>query len=205
MKEIGILIIDDDEQTQVALRHVLHAEGWRVHVVPLAREGLEELARGEWTLVIANVAMTPSQAGSAAFETLRELAGTPIPPEGKAPARVLFLVPELMAPVAQTVLERHRLPYALKPIHLHDLLEKISDLLLEAGAIQEPIRRVRPAHTGPERRSGRDRRPSAGRRPTDMFSRRDDYYMTEEEIAEYEKQEAEERKKKERRVEKLPY
>jgi len=78
--------------------------------------------------------------------------------------------------------------------HMHDFLEKIGDLLMEAGAIEKPIRQVRMAYAGPNRR-GKDRRKSRDRRETPMFAARDDYYMTEEEIAEYEQQEATERKK----------
>src|SRR5256885_3924678 len=67
--------------------------------------------------------------------------------------RVLFLVPELAAPEAQPALEHEQLPYSLKPFHLHDFLEKVSDLLLETGAIPQPIRRV---HRSEERRVGKE-------------------------------------------------
>ena len=75
--------------------------------------------------------------------TLRELALAPAMESGKARVRVLFLVPEAGAGAVQPVLEQERLPYALKPFNLHDVLEKVSDLLLEAGAIPQSIRQVR--------------------------------------------------------------
>ena len=38
------------------------------------------------------------------------------------------------------ILEREGLPYTFKPYHLHDFLQKVSELLFESGAIAEPIR-----------------------------------------------------------------
>ncbi len=201
MSGVGILIIDDDVDSQQALRHVLDSEGWSVHVVALASQALTELARGNWSLVIVNVALTDLQ--GPLFTTLKELAQVsyyPTEGEGETPVeggqkiRVLFLVPLLAAKEAQPVLEREGLPYSLKPYHLHDFLEKISDLLMEAGAITQPIRSMGLSSAGPERRR---KRAARGRRST-MFASREDYQMTEEEIAEFEKQEEEERKKKEK-------
>ncbi len=196
MSEVGILIIDDDEASQTALRHVLDSEGWKLRVVPLVNQAFGELATGNWKLVIVNVAMT-GVAGPL-FSTLRDLALAPPIEAGRTRARVLFLVPELAGAEAQPVLERERLPYALKPLHLHDFLEKVSDLLLETQAIPAPIRRVRYEYKGPERRR-KDRRSARDARKTAMFAARDDYLMSEEEIAEFEKQEEEERKKKQQK------
>jgi DNA-binding response OmpR family regulator len=199
MGDVNILIIDDDKVSQLALQEILDSEGWRVHVVPLASQGLLELAKGEWTMVVANITLTDTQGPH--FETLRELAQADADSTGTAhrPARVLFLVPELAAKFAQPVLERARLPYILKPIHLHDFLEKISDLLLEAGAIAEPIRHMRSEISRKERQQAERLAAQGSQRQTRMFASREDYQMTEEEITEYEKQEeAESRQKKER-------
>lgn len=192
MPETKILIIDDDATSQAALQLILDSEGWKVKVQPLANEILNELAREEWTLLLANVALTGMS--GPVFATLRDLAQAPALEAGQRRVRVLFIVPELIAAHAQPILEYEHVPYALKPFHMHDFLEKVSDLLLEAGAIEKPIRQVRLALAGPERR-GKDRRKSRDRRETPMFAARDDYYMTEEEIAEYEQQETTERKK----------
>ncbi len=192
MPETKILIIDDDATSQAALQLILDSEGWKVKVQPLANEILNELAREEWTLLLANVALTGMS--GPVFATLRDLAQAPAFEAGQRRVRVLFIVPELIAAHAQPILEYEHVPYALKPFHMHDFLEKLSDLLLEAGAIEKPIRQVRLAFAGPERR-GKDRRKARDRRETPMFAARDDYYMTEEEIAEYEQQEATERKK----------
>lgn len=202
MANIGILIIDDDEATQSALRQMLDSDGWLVRIVPLISEALAELSSGEWSLVIVNVAMT-GLAGPV-YLTLKELALAPAVEEGKVRARVLFLVPELALSEARPVLEKERLPYVLKPFQFNDFLEKVSDLLMETAALTTPIRHVRHDAGVAERKrkESRARHESdirLSRRDTAMFARRDDYVMTEEEIAEYEnteKEEQEQRKKK---------
>lgn len=194
MEKVSILIIDDDVSSQAALRHVLDSEGWKVTIAPLAREALGRLASGEWRLVIANVAMVDIE--GPLFQTLKELAQAPLAP-GRLRVSVLFIVPELTAGDAKPVLEAEHLPYVVKPFHLHEFLERVSDLLLDAQAIAGPIRQVRRSSLMTERRR-KERRTAQDRRRTTMFASREEYMMSEEEIAEYEKQEAEEKKKKEK-------
>jgi len=117
---------------------------------------------------------------------------TPDPPR----LGVLFVVPELLAPEAKPLLEAEHLPYVLKPFHLHDFLERVSDLLLEAQAITDPIRQVKQPSSASERRKAKDRRSRFDRRGTSMFASRKEYFMSEEEMAEWEKQEEEERRKR---------
>lgn len=193
MSDVNILIIDDDSASQHALQHVFDAEGWRVSVVPIPSEAMRELARGRWALVVVNVAL--ADLTGPLFTTLKALAHTEADSRGKQRLlRVLFLVPALAARWAQPVLEREGLPFVGKPFHLHDFLEKVSDLLMEAKAIEQPIRDTRlPAAR--ERRQ-RDRRSGADRRRGQMFASREDYMMTEEEIADFEKQEEQERKRR---------
>jgi CheY-like chemotaxis protein len=190
---VSILIIDDDRSSQAALQLILDSEGWQVKVQPLASEILHEMAAQEWTLILANVAMTGMS--GPIFATLRELSQAPAMEGGKRRVRVLFMVPELLADHAQPILEYEHVPYTLKPFHLHDFLEKVSDLLLESGAIPKAIRQVRIAYAGSDRR-GKDRRKARDRREKLMFAAREDYQMTDEEITEYEKQEATEGKKR---------
>ncbi len=202
MNPVGILIVDDDEASQAVLRHVLDSEGWKLRIVSQGNQALAELASGKWTLVIVNVAIT-GVAGPV-FSTLKELALAPAATEaGRIRARVLFLVPEMAGQEVQAVLEQERLPYVLKPFHLHDFLDKVSDLLLETNAISAPIRRVRyglseERFAAQERRTEADGRPAQARRETSMFSSRRDYLMSEEEMAEFEKQEKQESKAKQK-------
>ena len=202
MPEVGILIVDDDVASQRALKNVLDSEGWRVRIVPLVAHALAELANGSWNLAIVNVAVADVR--GPLFAILRELAeaAPPVPSiEGQpAPAgiRPLFLIPQDRAKDLQPILEREGLPYSLKPYHLNDFLEKVSELLVEAGAIAEPIRSIGGFNMGRKRRrSAKSARDS--RRGT-MFASREDYQMTDEEMAEYEREEEETRKKREKEL-----
>lgn len=193
MSEVRILIVDDDEGSQHALQQVFDSEGWHVRVVPFASEAMHELARGHWALTIVNIAVADIK--GPLFTTLKELAQAGVDPDAPQNGlRVLFLVPLLAARWARPVLDKERLPYAMKPLNLNDFLEKVSDLLLEAGAIARPIRDVSTLTANKERRQ-KERRSGPDRRNGKMFASREDYVMTDEEIADYEKQEEEDRKK----------
>lgn len=217
MPEVNILIVDDDIASQRAMRSVLDAEGWRVRIVPAASQAMPELARGVWNLVIVNAALTDPR--GPLFAILRDLAmadveieeprasdteassepGLITEPSEPAPStrrrlRVLFLIPASVSKELQPIIEREGLPYTAKPYNLHDFLEKVSDLLLEAGAIDSPIRTIREFFTARKRRTVRRTRRDG--RSGAMFAPREDYQMTEEEMAEWERQEEEERKKR---------
>jgi DNA-binding response OmpR family regulator len=199
LDKVSILVVEDDEVSQSMLRQVLDSEGWQVHIVPLASQALSELSSGHWALVVLNVAMTGLE--GPVFLTLRELARAPGNEGGKVRARVLFLLPESIDASVRQVLEKERLPYVVKPFQFHDFLEKVSDLLMETGALATPIRRVRHDASASERkrkesRAGRESDLRKTGRDTGMFANRDSYVMTEEEIAEYEKSEQEARQKK---------
>jgi len=191
--KVGILVIDDDVAGQATLRQILDSEGWELQAEPVASKALQELATGAWTLVIASIGMT-GLAGPL-YATLRELALAPLSEAGKVRLRVLFVIPEDYDQQARSTLESERLPYVQKPFNLHDLLERVSDLLMETAAIVAPIRRVReqPLLGSRSSRTGR-----STPRNTGMFANRGEYSMTEEEMAEYERNESEEmlRKKK---------
>ena len=90
-------------------------------------------------------------------------------------------------------LEAARLPYVLRPYHLHDFLEKVSDLLVEVKAIEAPLRQVR-HEFGALRKKKKQAANS-----NSMFASRDSFSYTDEELAEYEKQEGELSKSKRNR------
>lgn len=198
MSEIGILIVDDDVASQRALKSVLDSEGWRVRIVQEPREALTELATGAWNLAIVNVAV--ADVNGPLFAILRELSDAAARDgEGskyRKKLSVLFLVPLRQAAVAQPILEQEELPYALKPYHLHEFFEKVSELLVESGATEEPIRTI--GNFGVRRGPLRRQRSIRHARRGAMFASREDYQMTEEELVEYERQEEEDRKKREK-------
>ncbi len=179
--QIGILILDDDQATQGALRQVLDAEGWRVRFVPDGRALLAELATGEWSLVIASIALIGLD--SSAFLMMKELSSAPVEEGGRV--RALFLIPESGGEAFTKALDQLHMPYVARPFHLHDFLDKVSDLMVEIKAINAPIRQVR-YEFGEFRKAKKQ-----GARDTSMFPSRDSSVYTEEELAEYEKKEQE--------------
>jgi len=180
-EKVGILVLDNDATGGTAVKQILDSEGWRVRVVPDIQLLLAELKTGEWSLVIANVALTGVQ--GPVFVTLRELASVSSDDGGRV--RVLYLIPEMASGQYLGPLESARLPYVLRPYHLHDFLEKVSDLLVEVKAIEGPIRQVR--H---EFGALRKKKKQAAR-SNSMFASRDSFSYSDEELAEYEKAESE--------------
>jgi DNA-binding response OmpR family regulator len=192
LNKVNILVVDDDASSQAAIRQMLDSEGWGVHVTNRAEVVLPALSKGLWTLVIANIATTGIS--TPLFATLKELALAPAIEDGKGRLRVLFLLPESSGSDEQQRLESERLPYVRRPFNLQDFLERVSDLLMESGAIPRPIRRV--ASEGLSSRSRARAAHSESSRTQDrgqsMFARQSDYVMTDEELADYERQEKEE-------------
>ena len=180
-RQVAILVLEDDADNAAAARQLLDSEGWRVHIVTDANLLLNELRNGEWALVVANVAVMGTD--SAAFPTLQELASVPADEGGRI--RGLYIVPEMSDIKYMRVLEQARLPYVVRPFNFHDLIQKVSDLLFEVHAIAAPLRQV-------SREFGvvRKKKQDAPRGNNSMFASRESYSYSEEEVAEYERQEA---------------
>jgi len=180
-RQVGLLVLEDDPRNSAALRQILDSEGWRVRLVPDLQSLHAELKTGEYSLLIANVALVGLD--SATFHVVRELASVPEEEGGRI--RVLFVVPELSGSQYVPRLEAEKLPYVERPFHLHDFLEKVGDLLVEVKAIEAPLRMTRY-----EFGEARKKKKEAGRNSS-MFASRDSYSYTEEELAEYEEVESE--------------
>lgn len=181
VKQVGLLVLENEPRNAMALKQILDSEGWRVRLVQDVPMLHAELKTGEYSLVIANVELIGLE--SPTFHVLHELAS--VAPEEGGRIRVLFVVPEMTGSQFVDALEAARMPYAVRPFHLHDLLEKVSDLLVEVKAIEGPLRMTRY-----EFGAARKKKKQASR-TTSMFASRDSYSYTEEELAEYERQEAE--------------
>jgi DNA-binding response OmpR family regulator len=181
VQQVGLLVLENDPQNAGALKQILDAEGWRVRVVSDLQLLHAELKTAEYSLLIANVALIG--VNSPTFNVLKELAL--VAPEDGGRIRVLFVVPEMTGSQYVGALEAAKLPYAVRPFHLHDFLEKVSDLLVEVKAIEGPLRMTR-REFGEARKKKKQTS-----RTTSMFAARDSYSYTEEEIAEYERQETE--------------
>lgn len=180
-RHVGLLVLERDPSNATALKQILDSEGWRVRVVEDLRMLHAELKTAEYALVIANVAEVGLD--SATFQVLRELSSVSVEEGGRI--RALYVVPEMTGGQFLPELEAARVPYVTRPFHLHDFLEKVSDLLVEVKAIEGPLRMTR--YEFGEARKKRKQ----SNRTTSMFASRDSYSYTEEELAEYERQEAE--------------
>ena len=180
-RQVGLLVLESDPGSSAALKQILDSEGWRVRIVEDLQMLHVELKTAEYSLLIANIALIGLD--SPTFHVLKELGGVSAEDGGKI--RTLFVIPELNGSQFIGHLETARLPYVLRPFHLHDFLEKVSDLLVEVKAIAAPLRMTRY-----EFGEARKKKKQASR-TTSMFASRDSYSYTEEEIAEYEKAESE--------------
>jgi DNA-binding response OmpR family regulator len=181
VRQVGLLVLENDPQNAGALKQILDAEGWRVRIVSDLQLLHAELKTTEYSLLIANIALVG--VSSPTFHILKELAL--VAPEDGGRIRVLFVVPEMTGSQYVAALEAAKLPYSVRPFHLHDFLEKVSDLLVEVKAIEGPLRMTR-REFGEARKKKKQTS-----RTTSMFAARDSYSYSEEEIAEYERQEAE--------------
>ena len=102
---------------------------------------MSELASGQWSLVVVNVGLT--DVSGPLFMILKDLAQGEADAQADAvvgptipdPAAFGFcsVVPGPLASTAKPVLTREELPFFTKPYHLHDFLEKVSDLLVATG------------------------------------------------------------------------
>jgi len=180
-RHVGLLVLESDASNATALKQILDSEGWRVRVVPDLTLLHAELKTAEYSLLIANVAQVG--VNSTTFHVLREL--TTVAYEEGGRIRVLFVVPEMSGGQLVSELEAAHVPYVTRPFHLHDFLEKVSDLLVEVKAIEGPLRMTR-YEFGEARKKKKQ-----SSRTTSMFASRDSYSYSEEELAEYERQEME--------------
>lgn len=186
VRQVGLLVLEDDAANAGAVKQILDSEGWRVRVVHDLKMLHAELKTAEYSLLIANIALVGIDTPT--FHVLRELAS--VAPEEGGRIRVLYVVPEMSGSQYVPDLEAARVPYTVRPFHLHDFLEKVSDLLVEVKAIEGPLRMTR-YEFGEARKKKKQ-----ATRTNSMFASRDSYSYTEEELAEYEKLEAESSKNK---------
>ncbi len=192
MSEIKILVLEEDAASQSALQTMLDSEGWSVQIVAEVSAVMKELARGSWGLVVASLGVTGLS--GPVFTTLLELAKAPPVEDGRSRIRVLFVVPQAVVTQAIPILENDRVPYAVKPFQFNDFMEKINDLLVQAQLLKKTARErgfgsQQPAGGSKGKRGSQERESS-------MFASRDAYYYTEEELAEYERDQEKEKKKK---------
>lgn len=196
-KEINILVLEDDSESQSAIQVMMDGEDWKVKMLGDANEGMQALAHGTWALVVANLSM--ADFSSPLFQILKELAQAPPVEDGKSRVRVLFIVSLGDATQSIPVLEKARLPYAMKPYQFNDFMEKVNDLLLQAQFVTKTARERGFAFEKRERAAS-EKKGKKGEAANSMFASRDNYYYTEEELAEYDKEQKEDERKKKKKL-----
>jgi hypothetical protein len=106
----------------------------------------------------------------------------------------MFLVSAFAPPAVEKRLEQLGLPHTVKPLRVDDFLEAVSDLLVRAHTIAQPLRRVKELATAPRPLDHRMTKAKRG----GMFAERKGYDdFTEEELQEFEEEEEKKRKAKE--------
>ena len=201
-RKLEYLIVDDDVVSQRALKNILDSEGWRVRIVPLASAAMLELASGEWSLVIVNVAMTDVR--GPLFSILKELAqGAADAPEGASvdqtrPSASAFFSSSRCSPSVRPSRSSNGNPCPTSSSRITCTISSEKSASCWSRPARSPIPFAASATlTAPAAAARRARSPQA---PQLMFAARDDYQMSEEEMLEWERSEEEARKKREKEI-----
>jgi DNA-binding response OmpR family regulator len=120
------------------------------------------------------------------YEVLRELQ------RADKTLQVLYVTSKAMEDAEREQLERQGMACLERPVRLHDLLELVSELLLESGTLKRPLRELYDSPVAAAKNTG----PSeSGFEEYKMFASRDDYVYDEDY---YEKEKRKKKKKKEK-------
>ena len=108
-----ILVVEDEPTVGQLIADVLREEGHRVDVVTDSQEGLNQIARTNYDLVICDLRM-PRLDGPAFYETL-------VRARSPAQHRIIFITGDTLAPRTLEFLKPHGLPYLAKPFLVEEL------------------------------------------------------------------------------------
>ena len=183
---MNVLVIGEQEQMRTLIGMMLERRGWRIDIAASEGEGLEKLIETGWHLVVVDT--EEKRLEGPLFEVLQELN------LADEELQVLFITPPSMEEPEQSRLEQLGLANLPKPIRLHDLLELISELLMQSGAIRRPLRELDDSESAENESDGPA---ESGFEEYKMFVSRDDYYYFDEDYLD-----EEEKKKKEKEKEK---
>jgi DNA-binding response OmpR family regulator len=112
-----ILMNEDDEATRDALTELLHDEGYETAFVSTIEEAREQLARGNYALLILDVQTAGTNVGG--IEWLQDFIRT-----GDGPRTMIVSC----SPGAKQIADRFGVPYLKKPFDLDTLLENVVTL-----------------------------------------------------------------------------
>lgn len=183
---VNVLVVGEQEQMRTLIGMMLERRGWRIDIAASESEGLEKLIETGWHLVVVDT--EEKRLEGPLFEVLQELN------LADEELQVLFITSPSMEESEQSRLEQLGLANLSKPIRLHDLLELISELLIQSGAIKRPLRELDDSGSAENESDGPA---ESGFEEYKMFVSRDDYYYFDEDYLD-----EEEKKKKEKEKEK---
>jgi CheY-like chemotaxis protein len=148
-----ILVVEDEPTVGQLIADVLREDGHRVDVVMDSQEGLNQIARTNYDLVICDLRM-PRLDGPAFYEAL-------VRARNPAQHRIIFVTGDTLAPRTLEFLEPHGLPYLAKPFLVEELKLAVNRGLEraradpsfppenpDAGGQPEAMRRRRPPSNG---------------------------------------------------------
>jgi two-component system NtrC family sensor kinase len=121
-----ILVVEDEPTVGQLIADVLGEDGHRVDVVMDSQEGLNQIARTNYDLVICDLRM-PRLDGPAFYDTL-------VRARSPAQHRIIFITGDTMAPRTLEFLKPHGLPYLAKPFLVEELKLAVSRALERSRA-----------------------------------------------------------------------
>ena len=133
-----ILVVEDEPTVAQLIVDVLGEEGHRVEAVLDSQEGLTQLSRSRYDLVICDFRM-PRLDGRAFFDALVR-AGSPVQEQ------IIFITGDTLALRTVTFLEQHGLPYLAKPFLVEELKIAVNRMLEKARKSEVAASTAVPQH-----------------------------------------------------------
>jgi len=134
-----ILVVEDEPTIAQLIVDVLREDGHRVDAVLDSQEGLTQLSRAEYDLVVCDLRM-PRLDGPAFYDALVR-AGSPMRD------KIIFITGDTLAPRTLKFLESKNLPYLAKPFLVEELKLAVTALLAGNRKQSEEIHATEPEGT----------------------------------------------------------
>lgn len=117
MKDIKVLLVDDEDAFTTSLKRVLNRRGFDVDVSSDGLSGLARIVQGDYDVVVLDVKM-PGMNGIQVLTEIKRLS---------LPTRVILLTGHFSLPDEETTLKSGAFAYLLKPYPIMKLVELIEN------------------------------------------------------------------------------
>lgn len=122
MKQLPVLVIEDEHSVMLFLRSALERSGYNVVSAPNGAEGLRLLERGAYVGVVSDMRTPGGVTGADVHAWITanrpELAN-----------RILFITGDTVNPETASILQRTGVPYIEKPFRVADLIAAVEKVL----------------------------------------------------------------------------